>query len=73
MNLTNHNSSYTMNMYVSKCQYWDEKQVMWSSVGCEVSLLRMDTEMTPLFDLGWIVDKHQIHRMSVHSFDNLWQ
>jgi hypothetical protein len=37
MNLTEYNSSYTMNMYVSKCQYWDEKQYGWSSDGCEVN------------------------------------
>ncbi|CAF1143554.1 unnamed protein product [Rotaria sordida] len=39
MNLTEYNSSYTINMYVSKCQYWDEKRYMWSSDGCEVGAL----------------------------------
>ncbi|CAF2607106.1 unnamed protein product [Rotaria sp. Silwood2] len=39
MNLTEYNSSYTINMYVSKCQYWDEKRVLWSSDGCEVGPL----------------------------------
>jgi len=37
MNLTEYNSSYTVNMYVSKCQYWDEKRFVWSSDGCEVN------------------------------------
>ncbi|CAF3623851.1 unnamed protein product [Rotaria sp. Silwood1] len=39
MNLTEYNSSYTINMYVSKCQYWDEKRILWSSDGCEVGPL----------------------------------
>ncbi|CAF1487008.1 unnamed protein product [Rotaria magnacalcarata] len=39
MNLTEYNSSYTANMYVSKCQYWDEKRYVWSSEGCEVGPL----------------------------------
>ncbi|CAF4402568.1 unnamed protein product [Rotaria socialis] len=38
-NLTEHNSGYTINMYVSKCQYWDEKRFIWSSDGCEVGSL----------------------------------
>ncbi|CAF4106865.1 unnamed protein product, partial [Rotaria sp. Silwood1] len=25
--------------YVSKCQYWDEKRILWSSDGCEVGPL----------------------------------
>jgi hypothetical protein len=37
MNLTEYNSSYTLNMYVSKCQYWNEKRFAWSSDGCEVN------------------------------------
>jgi hypothetical protein len=37
MNLTEYNSSYTVNMYVSKCQYWDEKKFLWSSDGCQVN------------------------------------
>ncbi|CAF3946958.1 unnamed protein product [Adineta steineri] len=36
MNITEYNSSYIVNMYVSKCQYWNEKQFVWSSDGCEV-------------------------------------
>lgn len=39
MNLTEYNSSYTMNMYVSKCQYWNEKQFVWSTDGCQVSII----------------------------------
>ncbi|CAF0748743.1 unnamed protein product [Adineta steineri] len=39
MNITEYNSSYTINMYVSKCQYWDEKRFTWSSDGCEVGPL----------------------------------
>ncbi|CAF4229923.1 unnamed protein product, partial [Rotaria sp. Silwood2] len=39
MNLTEYNSSYTVNMYVSKCQYWDDKRYVWSSDGCEVGPL----------------------------------
>jgi polycystin 1L2 len=39
MNLTEYNSSYTINMYVSKCQYWDEKRYVWSSDGCQVGSL----------------------------------
>ncbi|CAF0958355.1 unnamed protein product [Adineta ricciae] len=39
MNLTEYHSSYTINMYVSKCQYWDEKKYIWSSDGCEVGPL----------------------------------
>jgi hypothetical protein len=38
-NLTQYNSSYTLNMYVSKCQYWNEKRFVWSSDGCEVKFL----------------------------------
>ncbi|UJR29011.1 hypothetical protein I4U23_010229 [Adineta vaga] len=39
MNLTEYQSSYTINMYVSKCQYWDEKRFVWSSDGCQVGSL----------------------------------
>ncbi|CAF0835622.1 unnamed protein product [Adineta ricciae] len=39
MNLTEYNSSYIVNMYVSKCQYWDEKRFIWSSDGCQVGPL----------------------------------
>lgn len=38
LNLTEYNSSYTVNMYVSKCQYWHEKKFIWSSDGCEVRI-----------------------------------
>ena len=38
INLTEHNSNYTIHMYVSKCQYWDEKHFTWSSDGCQVSV-----------------------------------
>jgi hypothetical protein len=37
MNLTEYISSYILNMYVSKCQYWNEKRFAWSSDGCEVN------------------------------------
>jgi hypothetical protein len=41
MNLTEYNSSYTVNMYVSKCQYWDDKRFVWSSDGCEVNKISL--------------------------------
>jgi hypothetical protein len=37
MNLTDYNSTYTMNMYISKCQYWNEEKFSWNSDGCQVS------------------------------------
>ncbi|CAF1019415.1 unnamed protein product [Rotaria sordida] len=39
MNLTEYKSNYTINMYVSKCQYWNEKRLLWSTDGCEVGPL----------------------------------
>lgn len=35
-NLTEYNSSYVMNIYVSKCQYWNEIELNWKSDGCQV-------------------------------------
>ena len=73
MNLTNYNSSYTITMYVSKCQYWDEKQFIWSSVGCQVGVVDLGGGRVPLLDLGRTVDNEQIHGMSLYAFDHLRQ
>ena len=51
-------------MYVSKCQYWDEKQFVWSSDGCEVKQLSFfflfnmknaDIYLCCCSQLGWTI------------------
>ena len=58
-NLTEYNSSYSINMYVSKCQYWNEKDFRWSSDGCEVNELFAPFSDSSLDSLcsGWTLDE----------------
>ena len=74
MNLTEYHSSYTINMYVSKCQYWNEKKYVWSSDGCEVKLFFIDFILSIYRDsiyIGWIIDNVEINGMSLYSFDHV--
>jgi len=62
LNLTEYNSSYTINMYTSKCQYWDEKKFVWSSDGCQVHRFDCFSFLLKTFRFsGWTIDNIEIN------------